>query len=94
MNIQPLHDRVLVQRLPRPNARIILTDAEKYRKFKVLAVGPGKWVEFSDGERHFQKTQVKPGDIVVLPGIAANEPDREDGEQLFVREGDIGWKVG
>ena len=73
--------RVLVERLPEPPRTIYLTDAEKYRKFKVLAVGP-------------KASEVKAGDIVVLPGIAANEPDFDTGDAMLVMEGDIGWKVG
>ena len=93
VNIQPLHDRVLLERLPRPNSLITLTDAEKYRKFKVLKTGPGKWIEEGD-ERYFYPVEVKPGDIVVLPGIASDGPDDEKGTQIWVTEGDIGWKVG
>jgi hypothetical protein len=40
--IQPLDDRVLIQRLEEPSA-IVLTDAPKGIKGVVLSVGPGKW---------------------------------------------------
>jgi co-chaperonin GroES (HSP10) len=79
---QPLKDRVLIERLPEPERLITLTDAEKYRKFRVLAVGPKCF-------------EVSKGDIVVLPGVAANEPDFDFGkQQLLVMEADIGWKIG
>jgi len=57
--IQPMHDRVLIQRLEEPQGTIMLTDAEKGMKGKVLAVGPGKW---RDG--YFYETTVKPGALV------------------------------
>lgn len=79
MNWQPMADRVLVERLKPKQSLIILTDAEKHRKYKVLAIGP-------------KVTDVQRGDIVVLPGIASNEPDHEDGETILIQEADIGWK--
>jgi co-chaperonin GroES (HSP10) len=81
MNIQPMHDRVLLERLPAPQTRIVITDAEKHRKFKVLAVGP-------------KCKEVKPKDVVVLPGVASDEPDHSERNMIIVREGDIGWKIG
>jgi chaperonin GroES len=88
--MQPLADRVLLQRIAPKPQRIILTDAEPSRKFKVLAVGPGKWDEDNDCR---STLDVKAGDVVVLPGIAANEPDWEAEQQILVREADIGWKI-
>ena len=88
--MQPTEDRILLQRIQEPERLVILTDAEPSRKFKVLAVGPGKWDE-EFGER--RPLDVKAGDIVVLPGIAANEPDWEAEQKILVREGDIGWKI-
>jgi len=79
--IEPMGSRVLIERLPEPPHLIYLTDREKYRKFKVLAVGP-------------KAKEVKVGDIVVLPGIAANEPDHDTGDAMLVMEADIGWKIG
>lgn len=88
--IQPLHDRVLVERLPEPESTIIIP--EKYRDpsrlAKVIAVGPGRW---RDGE--FCRTSVKPGDVVHLPGIAAKIPDWDSGEQIMIQEADIGGIV-
>lgn len=40
--IQPLDDRVLIQRIEEPSV-ILLTDAPKGIKGVVLSVGPGKW---------------------------------------------------
>ena len=81
MSIQPLHDRIVIERLPAPERLIILTDAEKERKFKVIAVGP-------------KCKEVKPGQIVILPGVASDEPDYEAGSQIFAREGDVGVFIG
>lgn len=88
--IQPLQDRIVVECIPEPEGTIVLTDAPPYRKFKVIAVGPGKWDE-EEGKR--RPMESKPGDIVVLPGVAVTDPDHQIGKQLFVREADIGWKV-
>jgi len=90
--IQPLHDRVLVERIPEPEGTIVI--AEKYRDpsrmAKVVAVGPGRWI---DGE--FCKTVVKPGDVVHLPGIAAKISDWDGSEgQILIQEQDIGAILG
>jgi co-chaperonin GroES (HSP10) len=90
--IQPLHDRVLVERIPEPEGLIVI--AEKYRDpsrmAKVVAVGPGRWI---DGD--FVRTAVKPGDVVHLPGIAAKIPDWDGSDgQILIQEGDIGAIVG
>lgn len=89
--VQPLFDRVLVERLPEPEGAIIIP--EKYRDpsrlARVIAVGPGRW---RDGE--FCRTSVKPGDVVHLPGIAAKIPDWDSGEQIMIQEADIGAIVG
>lgn len=89
--LQPLHDRVLVERVEQQDGRIVIPDAYKEgsRLAKVLAIGPGKWVE---GE--FMKTAAKPGDLVYLPGIASKFPDWEKSQQLLIQEADIGAIVG
>ena len=78
--IEPLHDRILVERIPDLSNRYII-EPDAYRSTtrlaKVLAVGPGVW---RDGI--FCKTAVKPGDIVLLPGIAATMPDWEQKETI------------
>lgn len=37
--------------------------------------------------------ECKVGDVVVLPGVAASEPDHVIDGDIFVREGDVGWIV-
>lgn len=78
--IEPLHDRLLVKRLPEPPSLIHLTDADAYRYFKVIAVGP-------------KVREVKAGQVVALPGVASSEPDHIIAEGQFIREGDIGFTV-
>lgn len=80
---KPLGDRLLVKRLPLPQAGLIVIPdayADKSRQFEVVAV--------SD-----RVSSVKPGDRVVLPGCAGDHPDFEDGSMALVREGDIGVVV-
>lgn len=87
--IQPLHDRILVERLPgeTKKGKIVIPDCarETSKYAKVIAVGPGKWTD-----RGFVKTAVKPGDIVLLPGCAAKFPDWEEQDVIMVQEADIG----
>jgi len=78
--IQPLQDRLLVELLPDPPRAITLTDAEKYRYFKVVATGPKVY-------------EVKRGDIVALPGVGSTDPDHVIPEGQFVREGDVGFII-
>lgn len=88
--IEPLHDRVLVKRIPEPYAgRIKLICSDKSRFAKVLAVGPGKWI---DGV--FTKTCVQRGDVVLVPGVASKYPDWEEHDEILIQEGDIGAIVG
>lgn len=42
MNIQPLHDFVLIRRIEAPQGLIALTDASKSIRGEIVAVGPGK----------------------------------------------------
>ena len=80
--IQPLgreRRAVLVERCPE-QSRIVLTDRDPSRIAKVIAVGP-------------KCTEVKPGDIVCLPGIASTEPDFDFREAILIHEDDIGAKL-
>jgi co-chaperonin GroES (HSP10) len=89
--IEPMHDRVLVERLPEPDGRIIIPDVAKKVavRCKVIAVGPGRW---EDGV--FTKTAVKPGDVVLVPGCGNTNPDWQAGEQILIQQMDIGCIVG
>jgi co-chaperonin GroES (HSP10) len=80
--IIPRNDRVLLERIPPEikSGHIILTDIQTIRWARVLAIGPEVY-------------DVKEGDVVVLPGIAAEIPDFETGTQILVQEADIGAKI-
>jgi co-chaperonin GroES (HSP10) len=78
---QPLHDRVLVERIPPKPGFIVLTDIQTIRWAQVVAIGPQV------------DPSLKVGDVVMLPGIAAEEPDFAMGQLIMVMEGDIGCKV-
>jgi len=93
--IEPMHDRVLVERLPVPELTHdgLLIIPEQARSIavlcKVIAVGPGRW---EDGV--FCKTAVKPGDTVLVPGCGNTHPDWQAGQQILIQQGDIGAIVG
>jgi len=91
--IQPMHDRVLVERLPQPETigRIIIPEVARAVavKCKVIAVGPGRW---EDGV--FTKTAVKPGDVVLVPGCGNTHPDWQAGQQILIQSADIGAILG
>jgi chaperonin GroES len=91
--IEPLHDRVLVERLPQETKRGHIFIPEQARDIavlcKVIAVGPGRW---EDGV--FCKTAVKPGDTVLVPGCGNTHPDWQAGQQILIQQKDIGAIVG
>lgn len=66
----------------------MLTDREASRWFQVVACGPGKPIK-----RGRRPMDVKPGDIVHLPGCGADSPDWIDTDHIMVTEDDIGFKV-
>lgn len=86
--LQPLDDRVLVRRIQRQQL-ITLTDGEPERYCEVIACGLGK--KLKHGKR--REMGVRPGDVVYLPGIASLEPDHTLGQDILVREDDIGFIV-
>ena len=88
--IRPLHDRVIVKRLPEEEVTkggIIIPDSAKEKPVqgKVVAVGNGKVLE--DGK--VRKLEVKKGDVVLF-GKYAGQEVKVDGEELVIlREDDI-----
>lgn len=92
MNVKPLGDRIVVQRVEaqeKSAGGIYLPDAAKNKplKGKVMAVGPGKMMK--DGSR--KGMQVKKGDLVLFTAWAGDE-FRDTGnnkEILLMREEDI-----
>jgi chaperonin GroES len=90
MNIRPLHDRIIIQRLDEGEQKvggIIIPDSakEKPQQGKVIAAGTGKIRE--DGTR--QPPDVKAGDLILF-GKYSGQEIRLDGEDyLIVREEEV-----
>jgi co-chaperonin GroES (HSP10) len=78
--LQPRHDRVLLERVPPKPGHIVLTDVQTVRWARVVAIGPEVY-------------DLAVGDVVILPGIGAEQPDFESFEQILVQMADIGAKL-
>jgi chaperonin GroES len=95
MNIRPLHDRILIQRLDEGEQRvggIIVPDTakEKPQQGKVIAAGAGK---VRDDGTH-QRPDVKAGDRILF-GKYSGQEVRLDGEDyLIMREEDVLGVIG
>ena len=90
MKIQPLADKVLVQRLEAENKTaggIVLPDAakEKPQRGKIISVGKGKTLD--DGT--LQKMQLKKGDEVLFTSYAGTEVKIDGKEYLIMSESDV-----
>jgi len=90
LNLQPLSDRVVVQREEaeeRTAGGIVLPDAarEKVNRCKVVSVGPGRL----DKNGNRVAMTVKPGDRVLINKWGGDEVKLGDGELVLVREDDI-----
>src|SRR5205085_234190 len=87
MNIRPLHDRVIVQRLDEGEQRvggIIIPDSakEKPQRGTVIAAGAGKIRD--DGER--QRPDVQAGDVILFGRYAGQEIKVDGEDYLIMRE--------
>jgi len=90
MKIQPLADKVLVQRLEaetKTSGGIVLPDSakEKPQRGKIINVGKGKVLD--DGT--VKKLQVKKGDMVLFTSYAGTEIKINGKEYLIMNESDI-----
>jgi chaperonin GroES len=90
INIQPLHDRVIVKRIDegeQVRGGIIIPDTakEKPQEGEVIAAGEGKYRE--DGSR--QALDVKAGDRVLFGKYGGSEVKIEGEELLIIREDEI-----
>jgi len=90
VRIQPLGNRVLLQRLEEKEQAIggiILPDSakKKQEQAKVIAVGPGK--KLKDGS--LLPLEVSPGDIVLIEKYAGQECKIDDQEYVITRSDDI-----
>jgi chaperonin GroES len=89
MNLRPLHDRIIVQRLEEPprNGAILIPDSakEKPQHGKVLAAGVGKSTE--DGTR--LPLDVKAGDTILFGKYSGQEVRVEGVDYLIMKEDDV-----
>jgi chaperonin GroES len=90
MNIRPLADKVIVQRIEAESKTaggIVLPDSakEKPQRGKIIAVGEGKMLD--DGTRG--KMSVKKGQEVLFTSYAGSEVKIDGKEYLIMDESDI-----
>ena len=90
MNVRPLHDRIIVQRLEEGEQQIggiIIPDTakEKPQRGKVVAAGTGKLKD--DGKRI--PLDVRAGDLILFGKYAGQEIKLEGEEYLIVKEDEV-----
>jgi chaperonin GroES len=90
MNVRPLHDRIIVQRLEEGEQKvggIIIPDTakEKPQQGKVIAVGHGKSKD--DGKR--VPLDVKSGDTILFGKYSGQEIKLDGEEYLIMREDEV-----
>ena len=90
MNVRPLHDRILIQRLEEGEQKIggiIIPDTakEKPQQGKVIAAGNGKSKD--DGKRI--TLDVTAGDTILFGKYSGQEIKLEGEEYIIMREDDV-----
>ena len=90
MNVRPLHDRIIVQRIEEGEQKvggIIIPDTakEKPQQGKVIAAGTGKVND--DGKR--QPLDVKAGDLILFGKYSGQEIKLDGEDYLIVREDEV-----
>ncbi len=90
MNVRPLHDRIIVQRLEEGEQKIggiIIPDTakEKPQQGKVIAAGLGKAKD--DGKRI--ALDVKQGDTILFGKYSGQEIKVDGNEYLIMREDEV-----
>jgi chaperonin GroES len=90
MNVRPLHDRIIVQRLEEGEQKIggiIIPDSakEKPQQGKVIAAGNGKVKD--DGTR--VSLDVKAGDTILFGKYSGQEIKLDGEEYLIMREDEV-----
>lgn len=90
MNVRPLHDRIIVQRLDEGEQKIggiIIPDSakEKPQQAKVLAVGAGRMTD--EGKRI--PLDVKPGNLILFGKYSGQEIKLDGTEYLIVKEDEV-----
>ena len=90
MNVRPLHDRIIVQRLEEGEQKIggiIIPDSakEKPQQGKVIAAGTGKVKD--DGKRI--ALDVKSGDLILFGKYSGQEIKLDGEDFLIMREDEV-----
>jgi chaperonin GroES len=90
MNVRPLHDRIIVQRLDEGEQQIggiIIPDSakEKPQQGKVLAVGEGRITD--DGKRI--PLDVQAGNLILFGKYSGQEIKLDGTEYLIVKEDEV-----
>jgi len=90
MNVRPLHDRIIVQRLDEGEQQIggiIIPDSakEKPQQGKVLAVGDGRMTD--EGTRI--PLDVAPGNVILFGKYSGQEIKLDGEEYLIVKEDEV-----
>ena len=90
MNVRPLHDRIIVQRIEEGEQKIggiIIPDTakEKPQQGKVIAAGAGKVKD--DGKR--TPLDVKAGDLILFGKYSGQEIKLDGEEYLIMREDEV-----
>ena len=90
MNVRPLHDRIIVQRLEEGEQKvggIIIPDSakEKPQQGKVIAAGAGKTND--EGKR--MPLDVKAGDLILFGKYSGQEIKLDGEEYLIMREDEV-----
>ena len=90
MNVRPLHDRIIVQRIEEGEQKvggIIIPDTakEKPQQGKVIAVGAGKVND--EGKRN--ALDVKAGDLILFGKYSGQEIKLDGEEYLIMREDEV-----
>ena len=90
MNVRPLHDRIIIQRIEEGEQKvggIIIPDSakEKPQQGKVIAAGAGKVRD--DGTR--QTPDVKAGDLILFGKYSGQEIKLDGENYLIMKEEDV-----
>jgi chaperonin GroES len=90
MNFQPLHDRVLVERLEQKSkttSGIIIPDTAKEKPMEGIIVAVGKGIK--DEKGNVSPLDVKVGDKVLFAKWGGTEVKLQGNEYLIMKESDI-----
>jgi chaperonin GroES len=90
MNVRPLHDRIIIQRLEEGEQKvggIIIPDTakEKPQQGRVIAAGTGKIKD--DGTR--QRPEVKAGDLILFGKYSGQEIKLDGQEYIIMKEDEV-----